>query len=93
MHVENMKIFPLQTDYHTDGLGVQVNEITPFKLAERVHPARHVRAELEILREDLHLVHGEIGDEHHPVVLHSHHQARVTFVSTWIINDISEAAL
>lgn len=77
-----MEVLPFQSNYNADRLRVQVDEVAPLKLSEGIDSAGHVCTELEVLRQDLHLVHGEIGDEHHPVVLHPHYQTRVPLVSS-----------
>lgn len=82
MHVQHVEVLALQTHDDAHGLRVEVDQVAPLELAERVHAAGHVGAELQVLGQDLHLVHGQVGDQHHAVVFDAHDQAGIALVAT-----------
>lgn len=80
-HGENLEAFLFQAHYHAYGLRVQHHQITPLELAKRVDTCGHVRAELQVTRQHFQLVHGQVGEEHHTVLLNTDNQSSVTLIT------------
>lgn len=62
---------------------LKLDEVSPLELAQTVDAGGHVGAELQVSRQYLQLVHGQIREQHDTVLFHSHDQSCLTLVTSW----------
>ena len=82
VHVQHLEALLLNLNNHSHSLGVNLDQVSKLILSQGINPGGHVCAELEVLRQSLGLVHGEVGEEDDEVLLHPDNQPRVSFVTT-----------
>ena len=74
-------MFTFEPDDDAHHLRIQLNQVAPLVLAHGIHSSGNIGAELKVSRQQLELVHREVGKEDHHVLLDANNEPRVVLVA------------